>query len=280
MKPILFAKRFVAGEKLNDAIRVSKELAEQGIKVTLDHLGEDVTSQSEANKSTKVYIKLLERIKKEGLDANIAVKLSQIGLAIDKQLALANTEQIFKVGKKLGLIVEVDMEGSKYTQDTIDIFLSLNKKYKNTVLAVQTCLFRTAGDINNLLKAGAKIRFVKGAYDESSSIAYQDMDKVVSNFIKLMKLYLDKGKFIEIATHDEKIINIAKRYIKRNKIPKNRFEFEMLYGVRRDLQEKLSKEYNMRAYVPYGNQWLPYFYRRIRERKENLFFALKHVLGR
>ena len=278
LPPILLAKRFVAGTELGSTFQVIKRLYEKGIKATLDHLGEDVTNIKKAKNATKIYINTLENIKKRNLDANISIKLSQIGLSIKEKLALMNLEKILERAKSLNLIVEIDMEGSRYTKDTIEIFLTLAKKYPNSVLTIQSYLFRSKNDVLNIIKKKNKIRLVKGSYKEDEYISFSNKDDVNENYVKLMKLYLNKGGFIKIATHDERIINLAKEYISKMKIRKDKYEFEMLYGVRPSLQEKLASEgYNVRVYIPYGKEWFSYFYRRIRERKENLFFVIKHL---
>jgi len=278
---IFFAKRFFAGINFSDAVNVIKRLQENGLKVTIDHLGEEVTNKEKANNSVKRYIKLLENIKSLNLDADISIKLSQIGLSIDKNLALRNAEKILERAKLLKLFVEIDMESSKYTEDTINIFLKLLNKYKNSSLCIQAYLFRSKKDVLKLIKSNAIIRLVKGAYKENKSISFAKKEDVNKNYINLMKLYLNKGKFIKIATHDEEIINVAKSYIKKMRVNKNKFEFEMLYGIRPQLQERLvSQGYSVRVYVPYGKEWFSYVYRRLRERKENLFFAIRHLFRR
>jgi len=275
---IFFVRRFVAGTELKDTLPIIKKLKEKNIKVTLDHLGEDVNDLKKADNAAKTYLSILGCIKENKLDANISIKLSQIGLSISKNLALKNAERILSKAKELNLIVEIDMEGSKYTKDTINIFLNLLKRYNNSVLAIQAYLFRSEKDILNIIKNKGKIRLVKGSYKENDKISFSEKEDVNKKYIKLMKLCLQKGKFIKIATHDENIINLAKSYIKKMKIKKNRYEFEMLYGIHRSLQEELASQgYNVRVYLPYGKEWFSYFYRRIRERKENLLFIIKHL---
>lgn len=281
MRPFLLAKRFIAGNRLEDAIALARSYEVNNTKSTLDHLGEDVTSRAEANKATRTYIRILSEISKKNLKSNIAVKLSQIGLAINKDLATKNLRLILKEAKRLKLIVEIDIEGSRYVRDTIDIYLALVKTYPTTIQAVQAYLMRTGHDLERILRKGGRIRLVKGAYKESEEIAHQDMNIVVRNFLKLLKTSLKKGKFVAIATHDERIIRAAKRFVSKNRIPKTRYEFEMLNGVRRDLQSQLASQgHPVRIYIPYGNQWLPYFYRRIMERKENMAFAIRSILGK
>ncbi|MEK7120535.1 MAG: proline dehydrogenase family protein, partial [Patescibacteria group bacterium] len=227
---------------------------------------------------TDIYLHLLDTIKKHKLSANVSIKLTQLGLTIDKKLAAKNAARIVSDARKKGFTVEIDMEGSRYTQETLDIYFGLIKRFDNVVQAVQAYLFRTEEDVRELLGRRGKIRLVKGGYKEPYTIAFKNKEDTDSNYVKLMKLFLQKGKYIAIATHDEKIISAAKTFIKKNRVPDKHFEFEMLYGIRPTLQEELAKEYPVRIYVPYGREWFPYYYRRIRERKENLYFALKNLL--
>ncbi len=276
--PFFLAKRFVAGETLSEALIVARRLREKGIFTTLDHLGEDVTDRKKALRATNVYLSVLDRLHREHLDAHISIKLSQLGLAIDKHVALGNAQKIVRRGKRYGIPVEIDMEGSKYTQGTLDIYFALIKNYRRTVLAVQAYLYRSERDIRKIIKRRGGVRLVKGGYKEPETIAFKDKEDTNRNYVKLMKLLLLKKTFVALATHDEKIIEQAKRMIAREKISKKRFMFELLYGIRRDLQEELAREgYRVYVYVPYGTEWFPYYWRRILERKENLFFVLKHI---
>ena len=276
--PLFFARRFVAGETLADALSAARQFNSKGIHTTLDHLGEDVTNKRKARKATKTYISILDNIHKHNIDANISVKLSQIGLAIAKRFALRQASQILRRAQKYRLFVEIDMEGSRYTQDTFDIFFDLLGRSKNVMLAVQAYLYRSEDDVKKIITKKGKVRLVKGGYKEPVSIAFVEKEETNRNYTILMKMLLQRRVFLAIATHDEKIIEEARRFIKRKKISKNMFEFEMLYGIHRDLQEELAREgYKVSVYVPYGREWFPYFWRRLRERKENLLFVLKHL---
>ncbi len=273
----IFAKRFVAGEELSEAIPAIKALNEKGIMVTFDHLGENVTTEEMAKSAADTYLDLLDVIKKEGLNSNVSVKLTQMGLDLEDEFCLNNVERIVKKAQELNNFVRIDMEGSAYTQRTLDITYKLFEKYQNVGVVIQAMLLRSEEDVKELNKRGIRVRLCKGAYKEPASVAYQKKEQVNENYLKLMKILLTEGKYPGIATHDEKIIEECKRYISENKIESSRFEFQMLYGIRRDLQLQLVKEgFNMRVYVPYGKEWFPYFYRRLRERKENLFFVMKN----
>ncbi|MGC9042216.1 MAG: proline dehydrogenase family protein [Myxococcota bacterium] len=273
----IFAKRFVAGEELSEAIPAIKALNEKGIMVTFDHLGENVTTEEMAKSAADTYLDLLDVIKKEGLNSNVSVKLTQMGLDLGDEFCLNNVERIVKKAQELNNFVRIDMEGSAYTQKTLDITYKLFEKYQNVGVVIQAMLLRSEEDVKELNKRGIRVRLCKGAYKEPASVAYQKKEQVNENYLKLMKILLTEGKYPGIATHDEKIIEECKRYISENKIESSRFEFQMLYGIRRDLQLQLVKEgFNMRVYVPYGKEWFPYFYRRLRERKENLFFVMKN----
>jgi proline dehydrogenase len=277
-----FAKRFVAGETLKDVLAVARAKKKKGISSTLDHLGEDVVERKKALEATKTYIKILDGLyARKALGAHISIKLSQLGLAIDKKLALKHAEMIVKRGKRHHIMVEIDMEGSRYTKDTLDIYLTLHKQYRHSLVAIQSYLFRSGKDVRKIMRYKGCIRLIKGGYKESHDISYKHKEDTDKNYVKLMKLFLKKGKFMEIATHDENIIDEAKRFVKQHKISKKKFEFEMLYGIRKDLQEQLVREgYRVRVYIPYGKEWFPYYYRRLRERKENFFFMVKHLFKR
>jgi len=273
----LFAKRFVAGEELEEAVPSIKVLNEKGIMVTFDHLGENVNTEQEATAAADSYLQILEVIQRESLKSNVSLKLTQMGLDLGDEFCLRNVERIVKKAKEIDNFVRIDMEGSTYTQRTLDITFKLFEQYKNVGVVIQAMLLRSESDIKELIKRGIRVRLCKGAYKEPESVAYQKKEQVNENYKKLMKMLLKEGNYPAIATHDENMIEEAKRFIEENKIDKSRFEFQMLYGIRRDLQELLARDgYNMRVYVPYGKEWFPYFYRRLRERKENLFFVMKN----
>jgi len=279
MKLLTFlAKRFVAGETMDKAIIAVKKLNGKKIKCTLDILGEDVTNKKEAEALANDYIALLEAIKKNKLDSHVSLKLTMMGLKVDKDFCLKNTERIVKKAKELKNFVRVDMEGSDVTQVTLDIFYALYKKYpENVGIVLQAYLFRAEKDTQDVIKKKARLRLCKGAYKEPAEIVYKKMDDIRVNFLKLSKMLLDKGNYPAIATHDKVLIGQVLDYIKEKKIKKDKYEFQMLYGIQRALQEKLAAEgHNVRIYVPFGTAWLKYTYRRLREKKENVFFVMKH----
>lgn len=273
----IFAKRFVAGEELQSAIPVIKGLNEKGILTTLDHLGENVLNESMATAAADTYLEILDTIEQEKLNSNVSLKLTQMGMDLGDEFCLNNVERIVKRAKEMNNFVRIDMEGSKYTQRTIDITFKLFEKYGNVGLVIQAMLLRSENDIKEIIKRGIRVRLCKGAYKEPRSIAFIKKEQVNENYAKLMKMLLVEGNYPAIATHDEKMIEECKKFISENNIDRSKFEFQMLYGIRRDLQLLLVKEgYNMRVYVPYGKEWFPYYYRRLRERKENVFFVLKN----
>jgi proline dehydrogenase len=279
MKLLAFlAKRFVVGETMDKAIIGVKKMNEKKIKCTLDILGEDIHNKSDAESLANEYIKLLEEIKKNKLDSHVSLKLTMMGLAIDKDFCLKNVERIVKKAKELKNFVRVDMEGSNVTQVTLDIFYALYKKYpQNVGIVLQAYLFRAEKDVQDVIKKKARLRLCKGAYKEPKEIVYKKMEDIRANFLKLTKMLLDKGNYPAIATHDKMLIDQVLDYVKEKKIKKDKYEFQMLYGIQRALQEKLALDgYNMRVYVPYGTAWLKYTYRRLREKKENVFFVMKH----
>lgn len=279
MKLLTFlAKRFVAGETMDKAIIAVKKMNNKKIKCTLDILGEDIHNKAEAESLADEYIKLLEEIKKNKLDSNVSVKLTMMGLAIDKNFCLKNTERIIKKAKELKNFVRVDMEGSDVTQVTLDIFYTLYKKYpENVGIVLQAYLYRTDKDVLEVIKKKVRLRLCKGAYKEPATVAYKKMDDIRKVYFDYTKSLLDKANYPAIATHDKYLIEKTLEYAKEKKIKKDKFEFQMLYGIQKALAEKLASEgYNMRLYVPYGTAWLKYTYRRLREKKENLFFVAKH----
>lgn len=273
-----FAKRYIAGKNITDAIAAARELNSERIKATIDNLGENVADESEAAASVNEYLELLGRISSDGVDSTVSLKLTHMGLDISDELAYGNARAVVKKAHELGNFVRLDMEGSKYTQRTIDILLRLHDEYRNCGVAIQCMLRRSPADVRLLTDKGASVRLVKGAYKESPEIAFPGKDEVDANFSALMRELLLKGARPAIATHDEKLINDAINFTARNNIPKDRFEFQMLLGIKRTLQKKLAKNgYTVRVYVPYGANWLPYTLRRLRERKENVYFVLKNI---
>ena len=272
------ARRYIAGETIADAIAAARALNTARIKATIDNLGENVTDERETAASVNEYIELLERISSEGVDSTVSLKLTHMGLDISDELAYANARAVVKKAHELDNFVRLDMEGSKYTQRTIEILLRLHGEYRNCGVAIQCMLRRSPSDVSLLTGKGASVRLVKGAYKESPEIAFSAKGEVDASYSTLMRELLLGGTRPAIATHDEKLINEAIRFAAGNNIPKDRFEFQMLLGIKRTLQRKLAGEgYTVRVYVPYGSNWLPYTLRRLRERRENVYFVLKNI---
>lgn len=275
--PFALARRFVAAETFEETIPKIKSFNERGIKITLDLLGENVKEKTTADDTVEIYKQLLQKIHAAGLKSTISIKLTMLGLDIDQQYCKENLFGLLDLTKELNSFVRIDMEGSDYTQQTIDIFKEAFKKYGNHVgIVIQAYLHRTKKDIPDLAGMGADIRLCKGAYKEPKLIAIQDMPDIREAFKKYAKILLEKTEYPRIATHDDELINFVKEYTKKEHIGKDRFEFQMLYGLREETMEQLVKNgYNARIYVPYGTMWFPYFKRRLMERKENIFFVLK-----
>ncbi len=280
MKSLLafFAKRYIAGTERNDAIEAARRLGSIGILATIDHLGENVKNPSEAQAVADEYLSLLDEIKTSNVDSTVSLKLTHLGLDISNELAEKNAGKIIEEALLHDNFVRFDMEGSAYTQRTIDIFLKLREKHPNVGIAIQSCLYRSGADMELLIKKGASVRLIKGAYKEPPDIAFKDKKDVDKSFEVLMKELLLKGNRPAIATHDLRLINEAIKFVRENNIPKDCFEFQMLLGIKRTLQKKLANEgYRMRVYVPYGKDWLPYTMRRLMERKENVFFVVRNI---
>lgn len=274
--PFVLAKRFVAGETFEAAIPKIKALNEKGIKVTLDLLGENVKKRSMADETVQEYIRLLNDIYDAGLKSTISIKLTMLGLDIDEEYCRENLYKLLDEARRLDSFVRIDMEGSDYTQLTIDIFKAAFKVYgKHVGIVIQAYLHRTKQDIPELAKLGADVRLCKGAYSEPERVALQNMPAIREAFKEYAKILLDKTTYPRIATHDDELVGWLKQYTGEQKIGKARFEFQMLYGLREETMEQLVKEgYNARVYVPYGTMWFPYFKRRLMERKENVFFVI------
>ncbi len=269
--------RFVSGEELQDGLDAVKKVNSERAVATLDHLGEEVSEPAEAEAATEVYLNALDQIKNNGVDTNVSVKPTQVGLKIDKRLCEQNFAKIIQRAKEHENFVRMDMEGSDCTQDTLEVFESLRKKYDNVGIVIQSYLYRSEADVDQVLKLGGRIRLCKGAYKEPKEIAYAKMHQVDESFVRLMEKMLLSGIYHGIATHDERLIEETKEFAQKNNISKNSFEFQLLYGIRTELRHKLVKEgYNVRVYIPFGREWYPYFMRRLAERPANLFFFLKN----
>jgi len=275
------SRRFVAGETVDDAIEATRVLNQRGIHVSLDHLGENVTDAKEAMTTAQDYIAILDRIKQAGVDANISIKLTALGLDISQELCEQNVSRILEHAQSLPIFVRIDMEGSVYTEQTVDITLRMHQRFEHVGTVIQSCLHRSKKDVEELIAQGVRVRLVKGAYKEPAEVAFQQKSEVDQNYVRLMMPLLLHGNYPAIASHDEAIINATCKFARDNGIDKASFEFQMLYGIRRDLQEKLvGQGYNMRVYVPYGSQWYPYMMRRMAERPANLVFVMSNAVRR
>lgn len=269
--------RFVAGETIEEAAVAVKELNKLKISVTFDHLGEAIKNEAEAEAEVVEYGKILSKIDKDGLNSNVSLKPTQLGLAIDPELGLRNIKRIVEKARAYNNFVRIDMEDTPYTTATIDMFKKLREEYDNVGIVIQAYLYRSKEDIQDLLKCNARIRLCKGAYDEPATVAFPKKADTDKNYVELMKILLESGIYHGIATHDPKMIKATRDFSKEKNIPKSAYEFQMLYGVRRDLQLKLAGGgYNIRVYVPYGKHWYPYFMRRLAERPANIWFIMKN----
>jgi proline dehydrogenase len=273
--------RFVAGENIEEAVAAIRELNAHGCTASFDHLNESVANASETEEEVREYLRILARIDETGIRSNVSIKLSQFGLMIDPELAYKNARVIVEDAARRGNFVRVDMEQSAVKQSTIDIFKRLRAEFglNDVGIVLQSCLRQTYDDAREMLAVPARIRICKGAYKEGPDVAFPDKKDVDENYIRVMKLLLSSGTYNGIATHDPKMIDATIAYAEKEKIGKDAFEFQMLYGIRRDLQEQLARDgYNMRVYVPYGKHWYPYFMRRLAERPANVWFVMKNLL--
>jgi proline dehydrogenase len=272
-------RRFVAGETLEQELDVCRRLHQEGIFSTLDHLGENVTTLAEASASCDVYMSVLDQIGAAKLPSTIAIKLSQFGMDLSEQACLDNVRRLEAKSKTVGSRVEVDMESSAYTERTVALAIRAGQECGCVRVCVQAYLLRSAFDIERLNNAGVPVRLVKGAYREPPSIAFPRKSDVDKNYVALMKTLLDRGADPALATHDERIIQEALDYVEQRGIRRESFEFQMLYGIRRDLQQRLVRQgYRLRLYVPYGTEWYPYFMRRLAERPANLWFVIRNLV--
>ncbi|HEY7347522.1 MAG TPA: proline dehydrogenase family protein [Ktedonobacterales bacterium] len=273
------ARRFVAGETLEEALQATRSLNQRGFSVSLDHLGENVSDAGEACSAANDYIAILDAIKQASLDANISIKLTALGLDIEAALCEENVRRILDRAKSYHIFVRVDMEGAAYTARTLELVAKLRQDYEEVGAVIQSYLYRSAKDIENLIASQTRVRLVKGAYKEPPEIAYPHKADVDRNYEHLLRLLLAHGNYPAIATHDPRMIQAARAFAAANDIAKTRFEFQMLYGIRRDLQKQLVNDgYNLRIYVPYGTQWYPYLTRRMAERPANLFFVISNAM--
>ncbi|HET6230332.1 MAG TPA: proline dehydrogenase family protein [Longimicrobiaceae bacterium] len=279
------AQRFVAGDTLEEAVDAARTLNAAGLSVSLDFLGESVGTREEAEAATEMAVRILETIASEGIDANLSMKPTQVGLDIDEEMCRRNIEIVLQRARELGdgdgeIFVRLDMESSDYTQRTIDLLAQLRDDgFRNVGTVLQSYLRRTPEDVEGQIAAGARVRLVKGAYQEPETVAFPEKAETDRKFVEEMERLLESGVYPAIATHDELIIDAARRFVWERGIAKDSFEFQMLYGVRRDLQTRLQEEgYKVRVYVPFGDSWYPYLMRRLAERPANVLFMAGSIL--
>ncbi len=274
------ARRFIAGETKEQAFEAVRKLNGLGMKASLDILGENVSSKEMARNLADLYIDILNSIADQKITANVSVKLTQMGLDVSDDFCFENVSRIIETAKSHNNFVRIDMEGSNYTDRTLNLVHRWAEKYDNIGTVIQASLYRSARDVDELMRRKIKVRLCKGAYKEPAAVAFQKKDDVNSNYILLMKKLLDSGLFHSIATHDDAMITATCEYAKEKGIEKGKYEFQMLYGINRSGQLQLIKDgYKMLIYVPFGTHWFPYYYRRMRERKENLLFVVKHIFN-
>ncbi|MCB0308474.1 MAG: proline dehydrogenase family protein [Bdellovibrionales bacterium] len=270
------ARRFVAGENMADALIAVHALNSKGVAASLDLLGEDVSSKEDALIAQKAYLELLHQINAKNAKSNVSLKLTQMGLDVDEEFCYATVKAIVEEAGSYKNFVRLDMEGSAYTARTISMFMRLFKDHKNVGAVLQAYLHRSENDAKALAAIKAPVRVCKGAYKESSSIAFMSMNDIRNSYKSMVQILIEGGSKVAIATHDEKLITWALDWTQDNHIPKDQFEFQFLYGLKRSRAKDLASQgYQVRTYIPFGTHWMPYFFRRLRERKENVFFVLK-----
>ncbi|ALC81717.1 MULTISPECIES: proline dehydrogenase family protein [Bacillus] len=273
------ASQVIAGDTIESAIKKVHELNEKGLSCTLDHLGEFVLSKRKALEATEYNVKTLESIAEYGVNSNLSVKMTQLGLDIDRDFCIENMCRILETAKKTNNFVRIDMEDYTHCQMTLDILRELRETYDNVGTVIQSYLHRAEQDVRSL--KGISLRLVKGAYKESPAVAYQVKKDVDENYMNIIKLHLLSGSYTAIASHDHTIISKVKEFVKENNIPRDQFEFQMLYGFRTKMQQSLVQEgYKMRVYIPFGSDWFGYFMRRLAERPQNVSFALKGLFSK
>jgi proline dehydrogenase len=275
------AQRFVAGESLDDAIKAARNVNNAMQLASLDLLGENVSDEAGARRAAENYLSIFKRIEKEKLDANVSLKLTQLGLDLSEELCQELLQEIVAHATAQGNFVRIDMEGSAYTERTVEMTKRVRTKFSGVGTVMQAYLHRAEKDVLDLLAAGCRLRLCKGAYQEPAEIAFPNKADVDANYVKLMKLILSSGIYHGIATHDPAMIDATKKFVLEKSIHRERFEFQMLYGIRTDLQEQLVREgFRLRIYIPYGTDWFPYFMRRLAERPANLMFFVRNLLPR
>jgi proline dehydrogenase len=282
--PFFLARKFVAAETLEGALPVVRSIKAAGLSTTFDKLGEYVSDRSVATEAKDEYITLIRTLNEATgrIDQNISIKLSMLGQKIDEAFCIDNLHEVLTEAKQTGTFVRLDMEGTDITESTLSIFEKVYPDYRDHVgVVLQAYLKRTKEDIDRMCELQARVRLCKGAYSEPASVAWQDMPTIRDRFLEYMETLITKGRFPGIATHDDLLINATKAFVAERGISKDRFEFQMLYGLRSDTQRDIAGEgYGMRVYVPYGDQWFPYYSRRLRERKENVWFILSTMFKR
>jgi proline dehydrogenase len=279
-RPASFARRFIAGETVEEAIEAARAIEASGLTQTLDYLGESVSTVAEADAATRAYLGVIERIVAAGVGRNISLKLTQLGLTIDRATCVDNLRRILDAASAHEFFVRVDMEDSPFTEVTFDIFETMwQQGYRNVGIVVQSCLRRTMADVQRINALGARIRLVKGAYKEPKSVAFQKKSEVDAAFVEIMHVLLTDGVYPAIATHDPAMIDATRAFVTQRGIALDAFEFQMLYGIRRDLQASLRDlGYRVRVYVPFGREWFPYFMRRLGERPANIGFVIRGIV--
>jgi proline dehydrogenase len=275
------ADRFIAGHTLDEAEHAIRELNALGVSVALDYLGENTESEAQARESTGAYLAALDRIQERGMDANISVKLTALGLDIRPELALEEASRVAARGKEVGAMVGVDMEAAAYVARTLDIVEALKASYDNVGVCIQSYLYRGRDDLDRLNRLGVPVRLVKGAYQEPPEVAYPQKASVDEAYARMLETLMRTNPYPMVATHDPAMVRLTKSLVGRYRRDRDTFEFQMLYGVRRDIQEQVVAEgYRLRVYLPYGTQWYPYFMRRLAERPANLYFFLSNLVKR
>jgi proline dehydrogenase len=279
--PTSFARRFIAGEAVVEAIEAGRAVQGRGLGLTLDYLGESVGTLAEAAAATREYLTTIDAIAASGIERNISLKLTQLGLDVDKASAVDNLRKILERAEPAGFFVRIDMESSQYTEITLEVFETVWQQGHRAIgVVLQSALHRSEQDLERMNALGARVRLVKGAYKEPKAVAYQKKADVDAAYGRLMETLLAKGQYPAIATHDPAMIEMARRIAADHKIGSDRFEFQMLYGIRRDLQTMLKNEgYRVRVYIPFGREWFPYFMRRLGERPANVSFVLRGILA-
>jgi len=278
--PASFARRFIAGETVEEAINVARTLQSKGFDLTLDYLGESVRTHEEADGAAREYVHLIDVLMASGIERNISLKLTQLGAGVDRATCIDNLRRILEAAERHGFFVRIDMESSAYTDLTLDIFETLwQRGHRNLGVVIQAALKRSEADAQRVVGLGGRVRLVKGAYKEPPEVAYARKADVDAAFVRLMQQLLDSGEYPAIATHDPKMIDATLAYAEARGLPPSHYEFQMLYGVRRDLQRALAADgYRVRVYVPFGKEWFPYFMRRLGERPANVAFVVRAVL--